>query len=222
MWSIFGRPSQGEEDHNWRGPHRVHVDQPAAGEIFRQHLDGLIRRLYNPGRRLAVVCIGTDRSTGDCLGPLIGTKLSAILPGHATVLGTLDQPVHAVNLEEALENLRSQAPDPFVIAVDACLGRTESVGYVSLRDGPLQPGTGVNKNLPPVGDMHIIGIVNVGGFMEYLVLQNTRLSLVMHMAEIVAQGLAEVIGNLPLPSPDEAARQPDLATAEVAAGLPGI
>jgi hypothetical protein len=37
--------------------------------------------------------------------------------------------------------------------------------------------------------MHIVGVVNVGGFMEYLVLQNTRLSLVMRMAEVISTGL---------------------------------
>jgi len=43
--------------------------------------------------------------------------------------------------------------------------------------------------LPPVGDMHITGIVNVGGFMEYFVLQNTRLSLVMKMSHIIAEAI---------------------------------
>ena len=37
--------------------------------------------------------------------------------------------------------------------------------------------------------MAISGIVNVGGFMEYVVLQNTRLSLVMNMANKIAQVL---------------------------------
>ena len=47
----------------------------------------------------------------------------------------------------------------------------------------------MNKQLPEVGKMHIIGVVNVGGFMEYLVLQNTRLSLVMRMAEVISESL---------------------------------
>jgi len=34
-----------------------------------------------------------------------------------------------------------------------------------------------------------MGVVNVGGFMEYFVLQNTRLSLVMRMADVIAEGL---------------------------------
>lgn len=33
------------------------------------------------------------------------------------------------------------------------------------------------------------GIVNVGGFMEYFVLQNTRLSLVMNMANVIGDAL---------------------------------
>lgn len=67
------------------------------------------------------------------------------------------------------------------------------MGYINLGNGSLHPGAGVNKNLPPVGQIHITGIVNVGGFMEYMVLQNTRLNIVMGLADIIARGLGEVI-----------------------------
>jgi len=142
------------------------------------------------------------------------------LRSEAIILGTIDQPVHAVNLEEALLNLGTLTPEPFIVAIDACLGRSESVGYISLKEGPLQPGTGVNKTLPPVGDLHIVGIVNVGGFMEYLVLQNTRLSLVMRMAEIIAGGLTDGVRSL-LGSPC-ASSEPDLARTETAVSQPGL
>lgn len=48
----------------------------------------------------------------------------------------------------------------------------------------------MQKDLPEVGDLHINGIVNVSGFMEYFVLQNTRLHLVMNMANVLAEGLS--------------------------------
>lgn len=51
---------------------------------------------------------------------------------------------------------------------------------------------GVSKTLPPVGDIHVTGIVNVGGYMEYLVLQNTRLSVVIRMAEVISKALLQV------------------------------
>jgi putative sporulation protein YyaC len=65
----------------------------------------------------------------------------------------------------------------------------KSVGWIQLGLGPLKPGAGVNKNLPEVGQVHVTGIVNVAGFMEYFVLQNTRLGVVMKMAEVIADAV---------------------------------
>jgi putative sporulation protein YyaC len=138
---------------------------------------------------IVVVCIGTDRSTGDALGPIVGSKLQKLFPKQMTVYGTLDDPVHAMNLEETLSLIKKTHRFPFIIAIDACLGELKSVGMVTLAHGPLKPGAGVQKKLPEVGDLHMTGIVNVGGFMEYFVLQNTRLSIVMRMADKIASAL---------------------------------
>jgi putative sporulation protein YyaC len=140
---------------------------------------------------IVIVCIGTDRSTGDSLGPLVGTLLQEkqVSPFH--VYGTLEKPIHAVNLEEKLKEIKTMHKNSFIIAVDACLGRLKSVGMITVEKGPLKPGAGVNKQLPPVGDIHITGVVNVSGFMEFFVLQNTRLHLVMNMAQSIVDGIYE-------------------------------
>lgn len=146
-------------------------------------------------RTIVVVCIGTDRSTGDSLGPLIGTSLSKYRSPHFELFGTLEDPVHAMNLEDTMLDIKRRFDNPFVIGIDACLGQVSSVGCIQVGDGPVRPGAGVNKELPPVGDIHITGIVNVGGFMEYFVLQNTRLYLVMKMSEIISISLFTAIAN---------------------------
>ena len=140
-------------------------------------------------RPFVIVCIGTDRSTGDCLGPLVGTALSKLDHSSFHLYGTLEQPVHAMNLQETLDHIHNEYVDPFIIGIDACLGQSSSVGCIQIVQGPLRPGAGVKKELPPVGDIHLTGIVNVGGFMEYFVLQNTRLSLVMRLSDIIASSL---------------------------------
>lgn len=145
---------------------------------------------------LVVMCIGTDRSTGDALGPIIGTKLSEANLNQIHVYGTLNEPVHAVNLQDNLTSIQTTHHDPFIIAIDACLGQLNSIGHVQIGTGPLKPGAGVKKNLPSVGDLHITGIVNVGGFMEYFVLQNTRLNLVMNMAEVISSSIQHSVLNL--------------------------
>lgn len=138
---------------------------------------------------IVFVCIGTDRSTGDSLGPLVGSFLEEKDIPHFHVYGTLDEPIHAVNLDERLREITIKHQDPYIIGIDACLGRMKNVGVIQVADGPVKPGAGVNKELPAVGNIHITGIVNVSGFMEFFVLQNTRLNLVMKMAKTIANGI---------------------------------
>ncbi len=140
------------------------------------------------GRELVFLCIGTDRATGDCLGPLVGSRLKSLSPSTA-VYGTLETPVHATNLQETLDEIFALYAQTFVIAVDACLGNADRIGYINVRRGSLKPGTALNKTLPAVGDFHVSAVVNVGGFFEHMVLQNTRLFIVSKMADIIAKGL---------------------------------
>jgi putative sporulation protein YyaC len=137
-----------------------------------------------PLDKIHFLCIGTDRSTGDSLGPLVGTELQKL--GFPNVVGTIDSPCHAMNLNELL----SEIPEgQTIIAVDACLGTYDRVGKIGVKNKPLTPGAGVDKDLGKVGDYGIYGVVNVGGFMEYFVLANTRLSLVLNMAREIVDGI---------------------------------
>jgi putative sporulation protein YyaC len=166
---------------------RIFYDEQLAAEKIAAELLSLIPVIS--GRPIVFVCIGTDRSTGDSLGPLVGTFLEEKSAAPFHVYGTLEDPIHAVNLEERLTKIKEKHNQPFIIGIDACLGRLKSVGVIQIGEGPVKPGAGVNKELPPVGDIHITGIVNVSGFMEFFVLQNTRLNLVLKMARTIAEGI---------------------------------
>ncbi len=171
----------------------VHIEDPQASEeIYISIMNKFNQYNVFHSRPVVIICIGTDRSTGDCLGPLVGSKLNCKHNGFFELYGNLDHPVHAGNLQECLKSIQQKYSDPFIIALDACLGSINNVGHITIGDGSLQPGAGVNKSLPPVGHIYITGIVNVGGFMEYLVLQNTRLNLVMKMADVIVKGLSKV------------------------------
>lgn len=171
----------------------VYTDPSAAAQLSRR-LSAFLSKLPTD-RRIVIVCLGTDRSTGDSLGPIAGTRLRNSWSPEFDLYGTLEEPVHAMNLEDTLKGIRLMYRNPFIIGVDACLGKATSVGNVIAAEGPIRPGAGVYKELPPVGDIHISGVVNVGGFMEYMVLQNTRLHLVMRMAELIADGLYGAISQ---------------------------
>lgn len=135
------------------------------------------------------LCIGTDRSTGDSLGPLIGYKLKEKRLEFLEVIGTLERPVHAMNLETYQTILRLRYPNYVIVAVDASVGNMEHIGYVTLGRGALKPGLGVSKELRSVGDIFITGIVGSCSNYDPLMLQSIRLSIVMRMADCISHSI---------------------------------
>jgi putative sporulation protein YyaC len=147
----------------------------------------------NNWSELVFLCIGTDRVTGDCLGPFVGQKLSSYSRTVFSVYGTLFQPVHALNLTDIYQHIQTHHPNALIIAIDASLGEKKHLGYVTIANGALHPGAAIHKQLPSVGHIHITGIVNVSGVLEQLTLQTTRLSTVIFLADKIVQGILESI-----------------------------
>ncbi|MCI8518033.1 MAG: spore protease YyaC [Hungatella sp.] len=146
----------------------------------------------NQKENVLLLCIGTDRSTGDSLGPLIGHQLRNRGLKHIQVLGTLSRPVHAMNLEDTLGLVRQYYHDHLVIAVDASVGMNDHIGCITLGRGALKPGLGVSKELRSVGDLFITGIVSGCGNYDPVMLQSIRLSVVMRMAECISESVCLV------------------------------
>lgn len=171
----------------------INIHMPLAFSKFTDSLNEMLSENLNSSyTSLVFACIGTDRATGDSLGPLIGYKLESMKLKNVYVYGSLESPMHAKNLDSILNQIYHKHENPFIIAIDACLGRFDHIGYITIGEGPLKPGSGVNKELTEVGHIHITGIVNTSGFMEILTLQSTRLSLVMKMADLISTGIRYV------------------------------
>ena len=159
-----------------------------AYEALGRELYTLLEHTRKETQPVVILCIGTDRVTGDALGPLVGHQLYTSA-NNFIIYGNLEQPVHAINLAETMERIYQKYEDPYVIAIDASLGTKEHIGYVTLRQGPLKPGQGIAKNLPEIGDISITGIVNLSGRPGAFLLQNTRLCTVMKLVDCITLGI---------------------------------
>ncbi len=138
----------------------------------------------------AFVCIGTDRSTGDCYGPLVGSGLKAL--GIEPVYGTLDDPIHSSNLRR---RVKDWAGHSCVLAVDSCLGAVENVGRLKLSLGPVRPGAGVMKDLPEVGDLSLtVVVMDADCFLSSLQLNTVSLCEVVEYAAITVKLIASSCG----------------------------
>ncbi|MCD7954195.1 MAG: spore protease YyaC [Lachnospiraceae bacterium] len=170
------------------------VSRPLCPALLGQLLDNCEKPGRTAGARPVVLCIGTDRIIGDCLGPLTGSLLMERADRSLDVYGTLQSTVHACNLEKTLFQIKKEHPTSTVIAVDASLGRRCRPGSVFVRAGSLKPGMGVSKNLPEAGDISITGIAGTQGSQPWLTLQTVRLSMIMAMAEEICECILEVCG----------------------------
>lgn len=174
----------------------INTRQKNSHEMLGVSLEKCIKSHEGSWKELVFICIGTDRITGDSLGPYVGYCLSGCPLIHGQIYGTLTHPVHALNLEDAMENITRQHPHGLYVAIDASLGTKKHLGFVTVANGALHPGAGVQKELPPVGHIAITGIVNASGWMEHLALQTTRLSTVITMANMITQGIFYTLSSI--------------------------
>lgn len=175
--------------------HYFSIDRKKNLHAFVKELQAKLTSAEND-RPLVFLCIGSDRATGDSLGPLVGQRLFDALnqtSKKAAVYGTLYQTVHAGNLTDTLTEIKNRFSHPYIIAIDASLGIAEHVGYVTLGNGSLRPGIGVSQSLPSTGDIHITGIVNYASQNNHLTLQTTNLLTVMELSGFIAEGILRAL-----------------------------
>lgn len=136
--------------------------------------------------------VGANSSTGDALGPFVGWFLKR--KGFTGLYkGDLEHPVHATNLKEKLSEVWCQGlrlgRQPYIIAVDAAVGRA---GRVTVNRGALKPGAGMGKQLPAVGNVHVMGGTASFPFGIWF----ASLDQTVGMAEMIADGILEFWDDL--------------------------
>ena len=166
---------------------------PTANSEIGEYLYKKLSSMVIDNRPIIFLCIGTDRATGDSLGPLIGYKLKNLKHKNIHIYGSLESPIHSINLKSILDKINDNFINPFIIGIDASLGNVQNIGKIFIEDLPLRPGLAVNKSLHTVGEMSIKGVVNISGNLEFMLLQNTRLFVVMSLADSIAQGIEHFV-----------------------------
>ena len=140
------------------------------------------------------MCIGTDRITGDCFGPIVGEKLKKF--NNISVYGSLEDPIAQSNLKNKLDEIYFKYSNPFIVVVDAALSKEEHVGKIFVMNNSLKLGKGLGKNIAQIGNVSIKGVVGKkekSKKKNMQVLQNTSLNRVMNLADIVSNGIVEVL-----------------------------
>lgn len=142
---------------------------------------------------VCLLFVGSDGNIGDSLAPVCGT-LFAKEGCNFPTYGSLECPITAKEVPFVAKYLKKAHPECFLIVVDAAMGKKGDIGRIKVVNGPIKPGLGVNKDLPAVGDLSVIGVVGEKGEGIYGNLAKTRLSLVYSMALEINKGLKDFLG----------------------------
>ncbi len=153
--------------------------QPDTTASLSRSLSRLLRR------RPVILCVGSDRVTGDCIGPLVGHLLKQRFDVPAFVYGGLDSPVNALNLAETAAFIAARHTEPLLV-IDSSVGSREDVGTIRLFSGAVRPGSALGKDLGSVGDVGITATVAP----KNSDLGAVRLNLVFNLAETIAAAVA--------------------------------
>ena len=147
-----------------------------------------LKKVYQTNKPV-IVCIGSDLAIGDSLGPLIGSILQSKLKGSAYVYGTLNSPVTAKESETVAKTIKYLHPNSKILAIAAGVGSGSDVGLIKISDVGINPGLGVNKTLPFIGDASIIAIVAEKPDALENILNKSRLSLIYKMSNLKVSGI---------------------------------
>ena len=110
-------------------------------------------------RETVIVCIGSDKVSGDMLGPLVGSSLREEYRLPCPVYGAIGESVNGVNLDEYLSMISKRHRGSRIIAVDAALGKRTDVGRIRLKKGGIKAGGALERKGEKVGDVGIVGVV---------------------------------------------------------------
>ena len=140
------------------------------------------------GELPVIVCVGTDATIGDSLGPLCGTFIEN-KKNDLFVYGSLQKTVTAKEIKTIKSFIQKVHPFSKVLVIDAAVGKSDDVGRIKISSAPIKPGLGADKDLPPIGDVSIIAIISEKTKSNYEFFSLTRLSPVYHLAKIISEAV---------------------------------
>lgn len=167
----------------------VDVYDANCQDKLKNFLTGLIKN-----QKLVILCVGSEKVGGDTLGPLVGSKLLNKIKGNVIVYGLMEGNITAKNLCFATNLIKTLHSDRLLMVVDAALGRESEIGTIQVYPHGLYPGSATNKNLPCVGDLSIVGVVNkkICAF-ELSMLYTAKQAMVSKMSEIISDCIAQCV-----------------------------
>lgn len=151
----------------------------------------------NLDKQLVVWCIGSKSIVGDSLGPNVGERLiKSNISKNIVIKGTLINPVHYLNIENEIRDLRKRYTNIYSIVVDSSLYNKSYIGKIVMVKNKTILGSALEKRKYRIGDIGIKGIVGEdykNPFKNIKILEKVPQKLINEMSIKIANQILELV-----------------------------
>lgn len=156
-----------------------------------------IKEYDNSFSNILILCIGTERLIGDSLGPRIGTNIKQVENENIKIYGTAKNNMDFLNSKNVIEQIYKIYNNPYIITIDAALGKKSSIGEIYLSDGCMKIGTALGKSICFYSNINIKCIVgeysDCSKWQNYKILSNVSKQDIDNLVEIVSLGIVQCL-----------------------------
>ncbi len=157
----------------------------------------LIDKKHISKPKLTFLCIGTDRVIGDSLGPIVGSNIEKFISdnkiNNIKVIGSLESNLNNTNIEEYTNNSKD-----ITIVIDSAISNTYDIGQIIVDENNIKVRDALNDGKSISSNINIKCIVGKNFENEdvnFLMLQNVKLGIVLDLAQKVTTSIYDVIEN---------------------------
>lgn len=156
--------------------------------------------MYQKFSHIVILCIGTNKLIGDCVGPMVGEKLKErIYCKEVVIYGDMKETVNFKNAKQVIESILKRYEKPFIITIDSALGKENMIRKIAVSAGWIQIGNATGRCVCYYSHMNIKGIVD-----KYRrtpqenveALERVNPQLVIELSNIVAKGIEKIIQEI--------------------------
>lgn len=153
---------------------------------------------------IIVLCIGTNKVIGDSIGPMVGEYLNKLLESreekkNIVIYGNMSKTLNLKNVQQILKNEITKYENPFIITIDAALGRTELIEQIFVGKGNIQIGSCLGDGICCYSNLYLKGIVGKEGESNkenIKVLSKVEKSVVYNLAERITREVYKIIQTI--------------------------
>lgn len=151
---------------------------------------------------IVILCVGTNKIVGDLFGPMVGQKLiKKIKRKNVNIYGDSKNTLNFKNAENVLKSVFVEYRKPFIITIDAALGKENMIEKVFVSRGKIKIGNSLGRSICYNSQINIKGVVGKesNDIKENLkTLKMVEPKVIENLSNTVVYGIEKIVDEIKL------------------------